>query len=52
MIGDKQECLDTVDRFVRAGVTHFIFMLFAPIVVDELQAFAENVIPAVRGRAA
>jgi alkanesulfonate monooxygenase SsuD/methylene tetrahydromethanopterin reductase-like flavin-dependent oxidoreductase (luciferase family) len=52
MIGDTQECLDTVDRFVRAGVTHFIFMLFAPIAVDELQAFAENVIPAVRGRAA
>ena len=31
-----------------AGVTHFIFMMFAPI-VDEIQAFAEEVIPAVRG---
>jgi alkanesulfonate monooxygenase SsuD/methylene tetrahydromethanopterin reductase-like flavin-dependent oxidoreductase (luciferase family) len=52
MIGGKQECLDTVERFVAAGVTHFIFMLFAPVFTDELQAFAEEVIPAVRGRAA
>ena len=49
MIGDKQECLDTVDRYVKAGVTHFIFMIFAPYFVDEIQAFAEEVIPAVRG---
>lgn len=48
MIGGKEECLATVDRFVRAGVTHFIFMLFAPIAADEVQAFAEEVIPAVR----
>ena len=26
MIGDKQECLDTVERYRKAGVTHFIFM--------------------------
>ncbi|HJW68579.1 MAG TPA: LLM class F420-dependent oxidoreductase [Candidatus Binatia bacterium] len=49
MIGDKLECLDVVDRYVKAGVTHFIFMLFAPFFVDEIQAFAEEVIPAVRG---
>jgi alkanesulfonate monooxygenase SsuD/methylene tetrahydromethanopterin reductase-like flavin-dependent oxidoreductase (luciferase family) len=48
MIGDKQECLDTVERYRRAGVTHFIFMTFAPYNVDELQAFAEDVVPAVR----
>ena len=48
MIGDKQECLDTVGRYVGAGVTHFIFMLFAPLFVDEIQAFAEEVIPAAR----
>jgi len=47
MIGDTQECLDTVDRYVRAGVTHFIFMVFAPYALDEIQAFAENVIPSV-----
>jgi F420-dependent oxidoreductase-like protein len=50
MIGDRQECLDTVERYRRAGVTHFIFMTFAPYNVDEMQAFAEEVIPAVRGR--
>ena len=49
MIGDKQECLDTVERYIKAGVTHFIFMMFAPYFVDEIQAFAEEVIPAVRG---
>jgi alkanesulfonate monooxygenase SsuD/methylene tetrahydromethanopterin reductase-like flavin-dependent oxidoreductase (luciferase family) len=48
MIGDKQECLDTIERYTKAGVTHFIFMLFAPYMLDELQAFAEDVIPSVR----
>jgi F420-dependent oxidoreductase-like protein len=51
MIGDTQECLDTVERYVRAGVTHFIFMVFAPYALDEIQAFAEHVIPAVARRA-
>jgi F420-dependent oxidoreductase-like protein len=50
MIGDRQECLDTVERYRRVGVTHFIFMTFAPYEADELQAFAEEVIPALRGR--
>ena len=48
MIGDKQECLDTVARYQKAGITHFIFMLFTPYFVDEIQAFAEEVIPAAR----
>ena len=50
MIGDKQECLDTVARYVEAGVTHFIFMVFAPYFLEEIQGFAEEVIPAARGR--
>ncbi len=48
MIGGKDECLETVARYRRAGVTHFIFMTFAPYFVDEIQAFAEEVIPAAR----
>jgi len=48
MIGDKAECLETVERYRKAGVTHFIFMTFAPHNVDEIQAFAEEVAPAVR----
>ena len=48
MIGDKAECLDTIERYRRAGVTHFIFMTFVPFNEDEMQAFAEEVLPAVR----
>lgn len=49
MIGDKQECLDTIERYTSAGVTHFIFMLFTPYFPDEIQGFIEEVAPAVRG---
>jgi len=48
MIGDKQECLDAIERYTKVGVTHFIFMTFAPYFLDEIQAFAEEVLPAVR----
>jgi len=48
MMGTKQECLDTVERYVKAGVTHFILMVLAPYNLDEIQAFAEEVIPAAR----
>ena len=48
MIGDKDECLDKVAAYRKVGVTHFIFNLRWPILVeDEFQAFAEEVIPAV-----
>ena len=48
MIGNKQEAIDTVGRFSQAGLTHFIFMLMPPYQLDEIQAFAEEVIPAFR----
>jgi F420-dependent oxidoreductase-like protein len=48
MIGDRQECLDTIDRYAKAGVTHFIFMTFAPFFEDEIHGFAEEVIPQFR----
>jgi F420-dependent oxidoreductase-like protein len=48
MIGSKQECLDTVERYQKAGVTHFIFMLLAPYDLEQIQAYAEDVIGAVR----
>lgn len=48
MVGDKQECLDRIERYTRVGVTHFIFMLFQPVFVDEVQSFAEEVAPAAR----
>ncbi len=48
MIGGRQECLDTIERYTAAGVTHFIFMTFTPYFLDEIQAFAEDLFPAVR----
>jgi alkanesulfonate monooxygenase SsuD/methylene tetrahydromethanopterin reductase-like flavin-dependent oxidoreductase (luciferase family) len=48
MIGARDECLDKVAEYVRAGVTHFIFMLMAPYPLDEIRAFAEEVAPAAR----
>ena len=48
MAGSKQECLDTIERYANAGVTHFIFMAPAPYFLDEVQAFAEDVMPEVR----
>jgi F420-dependent oxidoreductase-like protein len=48
MIGSREECLGTIERYVNAGVTHFIFMIFQPYFAEEMQAFAEEVAPAVR----
>jgi len=49
MIGAKQECLDKIEQYTKVGVTHFIFSLRWPIVVeDEFQAFAEEVIAPLR----
>jgi F420-dependent oxidoreductase-like protein len=50
MIGGKQECLDTIERYVKVGVTHFIFVMMAPFPEEDLQRFAEEVIPAARSR--
>jgi alkanesulfonate monooxygenase SsuD/methylene tetrahydromethanopterin reductase-like flavin-dependent oxidoreductase (luciferase family) len=48
VIGSKEECLETIARYTKAGVTHFIFMTFAPYFIDEIQGFAEDVMPAAR----
>jgi alkanesulfonate monooxygenase SsuD/methylene tetrahydromethanopterin reductase-like flavin-dependent oxidoreductase (luciferase family) len=50
MIGDRSECLDKVERYTKVGVTHFIFMTFHPYNEEEIQRFAEDVMPAARGR--
>lgn len=50
MVGGSDECLDKVDAYVEAGATHFIFMLMAPYDHDQIQAFAEKVVPAARAR--
>ncbi|HLX36733.1 MAG TPA: hypothetical protein VKR29_02995, partial [Candidatus Binataceae bacterium] len=49
VIGSKQECIDKIEIFIKAGVTHFIFMgVFGMIEEDEVQGFAEEVIPTFR----
>jgi alkanesulfonate monooxygenase SsuD/methylene tetrahydromethanopterin reductase-like flavin-dependent oxidoreductase (luciferase family) len=51
ILGSKQECIDKIDRFVKAGVAHFIFVRVWAMAVDhEVQAFAEKVIAAFRGK--
>ncbi|HLX36238.1 MAG TPA: LLM class F420-dependent oxidoreductase [Candidatus Binataceae bacterium] len=50
MIGGKEECLDKIEQYRKVGVTHFIFSMRWPVIVDdEFQAFAEDVIPSARG---
>jgi alkanesulfonate monooxygenase SsuD/methylene tetrahydromethanopterin reductase-like flavin-dependent oxidoreductase (luciferase family) len=49
MIGGKDQCLDKIAQYQKVGVTHFIFSLRWPILVEEeFQAFAEEVIPTAR----
>jgi F420-dependent oxidoreductase-like protein len=48
MIGDKQECLDKIELYRRAGVTHFIFMLREPFAPDEISRYADEVIASAR----
>jgi alkanesulfonate monooxygenase SsuD/methylene tetrahydromethanopterin reductase-like flavin-dependent oxidoreductase (luciferase family) len=51
VIGSKQECVDKIEGYVKAGVTHFIFLHNPPITHEEdIQAFAEEVIPQFRSR--
>lgn len=48
IIGRKQECLDKIEQYVNAGVTHFILVSLRPFEVEEVTAFAEDVIATVR----
>jgi F420-dependent oxidoreductase-like protein len=53
VVGSKQECVDKIEGYIKAGVTHFIF-LYSPspplTTEEEVQAFAEEVIPQFRAR--
>ena len=49
IIGGKDECLDKIEQYRKVGVTHFIFSMRWPVIVDdEFQAFAEDVMPSAR----
>ncbi len=48
MIGGREECIDTIERYTKAGITHFIFTVLSPYYLDDIQRFAEEVIPQFR----
>jgi F420-dependent oxidoreductase-like protein len=48
MIGGSDECFETIERYAKVGVTHFIFSMTPPYMEDEIQGFAEEVIAKVR----
>jgi F420-dependent oxidoreductase-like protein len=51
IIGSKQECVDKLEGYIKAGVTHFLFMHNPPLTAEEdIQAFAEDIIPQFRAR--
>jgi F420-dependent oxidoreductase-like protein len=49
IIGSKQECVDKIERYIKAGVSHFIFQ-HKPVMTSEedMQAFAEEIMPQFR----
>ena len=51
IIGSKQECVGKLEGYIKAGVTHFIF-LHNPLFTaeEDLQAFAEDIIPQFRSK--
>ena len=45
VIGSGEQCLDKIQLYVEAGITHFIFLVTPFNVEDEFQRFAEDIIP-------
>ncbi len=48
LIGGAQECLDTIERYSKVGVTHFMLVSVQPFDLDEVRRFAEEVISQTR----
>jgi F420-dependent oxidoreductase-like protein len=48
MIGGQQECLDKIELYRNAGITHFTLVSVRPFVLDEVRQFAEEVIATIR----
>jgi alkanesulfonate monooxygenase SsuD/methylene tetrahydromethanopterin reductase-like flavin-dependent oxidoreductase (luciferase family) len=46
MIGTRDECLDTIERYARCGVTDFILIAARSFDPEEISRFADEVIPA------
>jgi len=50
IIGTRDECLETIERYARCGVTHFILIAARSFVPEEISRFADEVIAAARTR--
>jgi len=48
MMGGREQCLDLIERYVNAGITHFIFLVLPTNVNEEFERFAQEVIPELR----
>ena len=48
IIGGKQECLDTIERYAKVGVRHFLLILSTAYSREEIQRFADEVIVDLR----
>jgi hypothetical protein len=46
--GGKDRCIERAHEYEAIGVNHVIFMTTAPFQRDQIQAFAEEVLPALR----
>ncbi|MFN8535703.1 MAG: LLM class flavin-dependent oxidoreductase [Dehalococcoidia bacterium] len=49
--GPPEAAVERLQEYVDAGITHFMFSLFAPYDLDGLKVLAEQVIPKLRERA-
>lgn len=49
MIGRRDQCLDTIARYVNAGISHFIFLVTPFNVEEEFERFAQDIIPQFKG---
>ena len=48
MIGSREECLETIDRYLKVGVTHFIFTLPRPFYLGAYRRRSIDVIAGAR----
>jgi F420-dependent oxidoreductase-like protein len=50
LIGSVSQIRDRIDRYIEAGVTHFITLASAPFDLNSIRRFAEEIIPHYRAK--
>jgi len=48
--GTVEECIEKIDRYIKAGVRHFILINVGPDVKYVMKAYSEEIIPYFKGR--